>query len=195
MDCTPTKDAKPSTAARSVVVESALRTYDETNLKESFVEAQNAVDRGCMPFGAVLADSEGAVVVRAHNPTPAIGKRGGSTSYDCTGHAEITLLRTQEFLSLSTTSRSHSTLYSSTEPCVMCAGAIYWSGVGRIVYGCTALELEKQVSGPGGFDIPIRELYGMARASGTGKLIEICGPVLEGEGLRIHRDSGVWEKR
>mmetsp|Transcript_20122 Transcript_20122/g.41713 ORF Transcript_20122/g.41713 Transcript_20122/m.41713 type:complete len:197 (+) Transcript_20122:399-989(+) len=184
----------PSTQS-SIVVESSPRDYDEENLQESFKEALNGIERGCMPFGAVLADSNGLVVARAHNTVPAIGKRGGSTSHDCTRHAEITLLRTTEFLELSSESRSRSTLYSSTEPCVMCAGAIFWSGVGRVVYGCTALELEERVSGPGGFDVPIRELYGMARcSSATKKRIEICGPILEEEALRIHRESGVWKK-
>ena len=74
----------------------------------------------------------------------------------------------------------------------MCAGAIYWSGIGRVVFGCTALELERRVSGPGGFDVPIRQLYGMARPGS--RCIEIVGPLLEEEGLRVHRDSGVWKK-
>ena len=81
----------------------------------------------------------------------------------------------------------------------MCAGAIYYSGVGRVVFGCPALELERQISGPGGFHVPIRELYdGVARSSDNSttsmKTIEICGPILEDEGLQIHRGSGVWKK-
>ena len=54
--------------------------------------------------------------------------------------------------------RRASTIYASAEPCVMCAGACFWSGVGRVVFGCSAEEMTK-LSGPGGFDIPIRDLY------------------------------------
>ena len=42
----------------------------------------------------------------------------------------------------------------------MCAGAIYWGGFSRVVYGCSLLQLEQDLSGPGGFDIDIRSLYG-----------------------------------
>jgi len=47
----------------------------------------------------------------------------------------------------------------------MCAGAIYWSGSRRIVYGCSAAQLEEQVSGPGGFYIPIETLFGLFDAA------------------------------
>lgn len=185
-----------SNNGHSVVIEGALRDYDERNIKESYVEAQNAIDRNCMPFGAVLADGNGKIIVRASNPTVASAKRGGSTNKtDCTGHAECTLLRMPEFCTLTPTERQQSTLYSSTEPCVMCAGALWWAGVGRIVYGASAKELEQQVSGPGGFDVPIRQLYSMASCNNSAtnqKRIEIVGPIFEEEGLQIHRNSNVW---
>lgn len=147
-----------------------------------------------MPFGAVLADGDGHVVARASNVMPVAlgGKRGGAvTACDPTGHAEMTLLRHPALLKLSRDDRLNSTLYSSTEPCVMCAGGIYWAGVGRVVFGCTALDLEEKVSGPGGFDIPLQKLYGMARP-GT-RCIEVVGPMLDEEALTIHRESGVWK--
>ncbi|KAL3904289.1 MAG: hypothetical protein SGARI_004987, partial [Bacillariaceae sp.] len=150
--------------------------------------ARHAYQENCMPFGAVLADGEGNLVCQAANPTPAFSKRGGAKNADPTRHAETTLLRDPKWWNLSNEERQACTLYSSTEPCVMCAGAIYWSGIGRVVYGCTALSLEQQVSGPGGFDIPIRELYGMARPGS--RCIQIVGPVLEEEALQVHRDSG-----
>ena len=84
---------KTTTTTTSVVVESKERDYDEANLKESYDEARKAVSNGCMPFGAVLSDDKGKIIARASNPTPAIGKRGGATTHDCTGHAEVTLLQ------------------------------------------------------------------------------------------------------
>jgi tRNA(Arg) A34 adenosine deaminase TadA len=145
-----------------------------------------------MPFGAVLADGDGNVICQASNPTMAFGQRGGSKNSDPTGHAETTLLRNPAWWNLSSQQRRNCTLYSSTEPCVMCAGAIYWSGIGRVVFGCTALSLEEQVSGPGGFDVPIRQLYGLARPGS--RKIEIVGPLLEEEALHVHRESEVWKK-
>ncbi|KAG7341716.1 cytidine/deoxycytidylate deaminase family protein [Nitzschia inconspicua] len=170
--------------------ESLLRPYDKSHLQASFDMARQAYQNGCMPFGAVLADGEGNILVSSSNPTPAVSERGGAKHADPTGHAETTLLRTPTWWSLSKEERQQATLYSSTEPCVMCAGAIYWSGIGRLVYGCTALALEEQVSGPGGFDIPVKELYGMARPGA--RHIDIVGPVLEEEALQVHKDSGVW---
>ncbi|CAE7871107.1 unnamed protein product [Symbiodinium sp. KB8] len=85
--------------------------------------------------------------------------------------------------------RAKCTLYTSTEPCVMCAGAIYWSQVGRVVFGASSEDLV-QLSGPGGFDVPLEKLYGMGR-EGTRK-IEIHGPVLSEEAMKIHAASGCW---
>lgn len=91
--------------------------------------------------------------------------------------------------------RPQCTLYTSTEPCVMCAGAIYWSQVGRIVFGCSAHELEQTCSGPGGFDIPIRQLYatGGDPESVAGRHpIEVVGPLLEEYAIQVHMESRCW---
>jgi tRNA(Arg) A34 adenosine deaminase TadA len=166
--------------------------HDERNIKESFLEARKATSNGCMPFGAILANTrKGTILARASNVMPAFGARGGSiTTCDPTGHAEMTLLRSTDLMALSKEDRLNATLYSSTEPCVMCAGGIYWAGIGRVVYGCSAIQLEEQVSGPGGFDIPIQQLYGLARPGS--RRIDIAGPVLSEEAIQIHKDSGVW---
>ena len=173
--------------------ESSLRSYDVDNLRLSYEMAVHAYQNGCMPFGAVLADKNGSIIVKAFNPTKASNKRGGSSDVDPTGHAETTLLRNPDWWSLTPEQRSKATLYSSTEPCVMCAGAIYWSGIGRVVYGCSALQLEQQVSGPGGFDIPIRDLYSQARPGS--RCIDIVGPICSEEGIQVHKDSGIWKKK
>jgi isopenicillin N synthase-like dioxygenase/tRNA(Arg) A34 adenosine deaminase TadA len=165
------------------------RPYDEANMKAAIKEAALASSEGKMPFGAVLADAEGTIVCRAHNQCLQARKRGGSDMGDVTRHAEVELIR-QFTVQIPAPDRANMTLYTSTEPCVMCAGAIYWSGVGRVVYGCSAAQLE-DLSGPGGFDIAVEKLYGMA-SPGVRK-IEVDGPLLAQESLEVHDAAGVWK--
>jgi tRNA(Arg) A34 adenosine deaminase TadA len=161
------------------------RLYDEACIRAAIGQSQMAVDEGCMPFGAVLANASGKILLEARNGSVASGKRGGKG--DVTRHAEMELVRKMSTIEIPAQECS---LYSSTEPCVMCAGAIYWSGVSRVVYGLSSGEMEQKVSGPGGFDIPIEELYSMGR-SGMRK-IEIVGPLLADEAIQVHRNSCVW---
>ncbi|KAL3826554.1 hypothetical protein ACHAXA_003618 [Cyclostephanos tholiformis] len=166
------------------------RSYDEECMKVAIDEARNAYLNGCMPFGAVLADENGNIIVRAQNGSAASARRGGTG--DVTLHAEMELVR-EACRVLDREGREKCTLYTSTEPCVMCAGAIYWSGVSRVVYGCSSMQLEANLSGPGGFDIDIRLLYGPYSREGT-RDIEVVGPLLEEEALIAHADSGIWPK-
>jgi tRNA(Arg) A34 adenosine deaminase TadA len=162
------------------------RLYDKVCIKAAIAQSQRAVEEGCMPFGAVLADASGKILLEARNGSVASAKRGGKG--DVTRHAEMELVR--KMATIEITEPHECTLYTSTEPCVMCAGAIYWSGVNRVVYGVSSGEMEQQVSGPGGFDIPIKKLYSMGR-SGMRK-IEIVGPLLADEAIQVHQNSGVW---
>jgi tRNA(Arg) A34 adenosine deaminase TadA len=163
------------------------REYDEHCMKAAIEEADLASKEGKMPFGSVLADRDGKILCRAHNGCEQAARRGGGTG-DVTRHAEMELIR--KFTAELSGDRGQWTLYTSTEPCVMCAGAIYWSGVGRVVYGCSAAQLE-ELSGPGGFDIAVERLYGMA--SEGARRIEVEGPLLADESLRVHDESGVWK--
>eukprot|EP00977_Amphora_coffeiformis_P021437 scaffold9322_cov168-Amphora_coffeaeformis.AAC.11 len=161
---------------------------DEENMREAIAQASLAASEGKMPFGSVLSDANGKILFRAHNECQQAKKRGGGTG-DVTRHAEMELVRlftTQ----LPTEQRASCTLYTSTEPCVMCAGAIYWSGVGRVVYGCSAAQLET-LSGPGGFDVAVDKLYGMA--SEGARNIQVEGPLLADESLKAHDAAGVWK--
>lgn len=165
-----------------------IRSYDETCMTAAIAQSQIAVDKGCMPFGAVLVDASGNVLVQAHNESAVAKTRGGSG--DVTRHAEMELVR-QLSVTVDAETRKSCTIYTSTEPCVMCAGAIYWSGVGRVVYGCSSGELEV-LSGPGGFDVPIEQLYKMGRPGMRD--IDIEGPVLSAEAMQVHKKSGIWTK-
>lgn len=142
--------------------------------------------RCAQPFGAVLASPDGVELLAARNASSNTGVRGGGA--DITRHAEMELIR-KACAELTPEQRTSATLYTSTEPCVMCAGAIYWAGISTVVYGCSADALE-DISGPGGFDIDIRRLYAQAKAGCRNMTVR--GPCLEEEALRVHRESGCW---
>ena len=135
--------------------------------------ARRAVARGNHPFGSLLW-KDGQVLLEAENTVV--------TEMDVTGHAELNLVRTAS-KRLDPETLIGSTLYSSTEPCVMCQGAIYWAGIPRIVFGVAGSSLA-ELQGATWY-VSSRENYQRMGAS-----IEVSGPVLESEGMEIHR--GFW---
>jgi len=140
-------------------------------VREAIHLAEEAVANGDEPFGALLV-KDGEVVLRARNSI--------YTGKDATNHAEMNLVRLAlarfdaDFL-------SECTLYTSTEPCAMCAGAIYWSGVRRVVFACSEKRLGEL--GTGGLDVPCREI--LLRGSHP---VEVVGPILEEEAVRTHQN-------
>jgi tRNA(Arg) A34 adenosine deaminase TadA len=88
--------------------------------------------RGNRPFGAVIVSATGQVLA-------AVANSNGETG-DCTAHAEVNAIRAVS-PHHSRESLATATLYSSAEPCVMCAGAIFWSNIGRVVFGIDAQRL------------------------------------------------------
>ena len=101
-------------------------------LRTSIDLARQARAHGNHPFGALLADQNGRVLVEAENTVV--------TGSDCTGHAETNLMRLASS-QYSAEQLAGCTLYTSTEPCAMCAGAIFWGAVGRVVYALSEAEL------------------------------------------------------
>src|SRR6202171_3766157 len=99
---------------------------DEHFLRRSFDVARRALTHGNHPFGAILVDQTRNVLIEAEN--------GYMPAHDGPAHPER-LLATQACTTLSADILKDATLYSSAEPCAMCAGAIYWAGIGRLVYG------------------------------------------------------------
>ena len=149
-------------------------TVDEQLVRRSVQLAADAVAHGNHPFGALLA-KDGQVLLEAENTI--------YTGKDVTNHAETNLVRLAvqhyDFAFL-----EGCVLYTSTEPCAMCSGAIYWSGVGTVVYACSAPRLA-EFAGIG-LEIRSREVF----ASGTRKVI-LVGPVLEDEAIAVH--AGYWK--
>ena len=154
---------------------------DEYFLRHSFEVARRSLSHGNHPFGAVLVDENGTVLIEAEN--------GYMPSRDSTAHAER-LVATQACTTLSADVLKKATLYSSVEPCAMCAGAIYWAGIGRLVYGLSEHRL-RAVTGnhPENptLDLPCREVF----KSGQ-RATEVKGPLLEDEAEALH--AGVWNK-
>src|SRR3979409_355035 len=105
---------------------------DEHFLRRSFDVARRAVTHGNHPFGAILVDQHHNVLIEAEN--------GYMPAHDGTATAER-LRATQACTTLSPDILKNATLYSSAEPCAMCAGAIYWAGIGRLVYGLSEHRL------------------------------------------------------
>ena len=142
----------------------------EPFIRDCYALAREAVQNGDHPFGALLVqDSE--VVLKAVNTV--------NSRQDQTRHAEINLV--SEASRLYDPARlAHFVLYTSTEPCAMCTGAIYQAGVTVIVFGCRAQALYNLVDS--NLFIPSREIL----ALGQRKTV-VVGPVLEEEGLQIHR--------
>jgi tRNA(Arg) A34 adenosine deaminase TadA len=154
---------------------------DEYFLRQSFAVARRALANGNHPFGAILVDEQRHVLLEAEN--------GYMPSHDGTAHAER-LLATKACTTLSADVLAKATLYSSAEPCAMCAGAIYWAGIGRVVYGLSEARL-RGVTGnhPENptLDLPCREVF----RSGQ-RATEVVGPLLEDEAEALH--AGVWTK-
>jgi tRNA(Arg) A34 adenosine deaminase TadA len=157
------------------------RERDEHFLRRSFEVARRALTHGNHPFGAILVDQNHNVLIEAEN--------GYMPAHDGTAHAER-LLATQACTTLSPDILRHATLYSSAEPCAMCAGAIYWAGIGRLVYGLSEQRL-RAVTGnhPENptLDLPCREVF----RSGQ-RTTEVLGPLLEEEAEALH--AGAWQR-
>ena len=105
---------------------------DELWMRDAIDLASQARHRGDEPFGALLV-VDGQVVATARNAI--------NTTDDLTQHAELRLI-SKASVALEPSTMAAATLYTSTEPCAMCCGAIYWSGIKRIVFGFPARALE-----------------------------------------------------
>jgi tRNA(Arg) A34 adenosine deaminase TadA len=150
-------------------------------LRLSFDVARRAMTHGNHPFGALLVDAGGKLLLEAEN--------GYMPSHDGTAHAER-LLATRACTTIDADTLRAATLYSSAEPCAMCAGAIYWAGIGRLVYGLSEHRL-RELTGDHPenptLDLPCRDVFGSGQ-----RPIEVVGPLLEDEAAAVH--AGVWRK-
>lgn len=98
---------------------------DEYFMRQALAEAKKAYDEGEVPIGAVLVCND-KIVAKAHNLT--------ETLSDATAHAEILALTAAEN-SLASKYLPECAMYVTVEPCVMCAGAMFWTKIRTLVYG------------------------------------------------------------
>ncbi|GAA0762606.1 nucleoside deaminase [Ideonella azotifigens] len=152
-----------------------LSDADGTYLRRAIALSAEAAAQGNRPFGAVIVSADGQVLAEAINNNAATG--------DCTAHAEVNALRLA--------SPRHprallagATMYASGEPCVMCAGAIFWAGIRRVVFGIDAVSLRGfrvLQAGAGDLEMSCREV--LARSP---EPCVVIGPALQQEAALPH---------
>ena len=156
-----------------------LTDQDLTYLRRAIAVAARARRNGNHPFGALLVAADGTLLLEAENTV--------NTAGDCTCHAETNLVRAA-VLRFFPGALKQCTLYTSTEPCAMCAGAIHWSGIGRVVFALSESGLY-QLTGAHPenetMHLPCREVF--ARCD---RVIDVDGPALEEEASAVH--LGFW---
>jgi tRNA(Arg) A34 adenosine deaminase TadA len=155
-----------------------LPPTDLALLKRAITLAETARADGKHPFAALVADAQGKVIAEAgNNSLPPEG--------DPTQHAELRAAQMAARV-LPPEELAKATLYTSAEPCAMCSGAIYWCGIGRVVYALSEhrlLLLTGDHPENPTFSLPCREVF----ARGQRK-IEVVGPLLEEEAAVAHQD-------
>jgi tRNA(Arg) A34 adenosine deaminase TadA len=151
----------------------------EDLIRRTIELARESRARGDHPFGALLADGEGNILIEAMNTC---GTKG-----DRTGHAERNLM-TEASMAYTPEFLAGCTMVTSAEPCAMCAGSVYWAGVGHVVHGMSERAL-KDLIGPHPenltMDLPCRTVF----AAGQRPVL-VEGPLLAEESAEVHQ--GFW---
>lgn len=106
-------------------MQTTMTKSDEHYMQQALKEAQKAYDEGEVPIGAIIVMQD-KIIARAYNQVEKLN--------DSTAHAEIIAL-TSAYNYLGSKYLPEATLYVTIEPCLMCAGAMYWSKIARVVYG------------------------------------------------------------
>lgn len=160
--------------------EQPLSEPDSLYLRQAIAMSQVARERGNRPFGAVIVSDKGEVLAEVWNSNVETG--------DCTAHAEVNAIRVVS-PRYDRDALAAATLYSSAEPCVMCAGAIFWSNIGRVVFGIDAQRLRVfRGERPEQLDAELscRDVF-----AASPHPIECIGPALIDEASRPH--GGFWK--
>lgn len=174
-------DATRGAVATAGTPPARLDPLDLALLRRAIALAEQSRRDGHHPFAAIVADEHGRIVATAGNDSlPPAG--------DPTRHAELVAVATAA-RTLSPAQLARCTLYTSAEPCCMCAGAIYWCNLGRVVYalsehrllGLTGAHPENPT-----FSLPCREVFARGQ-----RPIEVHGPLLEEEAAHSHH--GFWQ--
>ncbi|SDC50150.1 nucleoside deaminase [Nocardioides lianchengensis] len=155
---------------------------DDTGLlRHAIAISADAVAHGNHPFGALLASPSGEVLLTAENTVV--------TERDVTGHAETNLVRLAS-RTLAPADLAAASLYTSCEPCAMCTGALYWAGIGRLVFAMSEADLREMTGAhPDNptLALPCRDVL----AAGSRRTpVEVVGPLIADEATVHH--AGFW---
>jgi len=142
----------------------------ERFLRAAIEAAGRAVEHGNHPFGSVLVHN-GEIILEAENTVV--------TELDCTGHAEINLVR-EACKTIAPQTLQECTLYTSTEPCPMCSAAIVWAGIPTVVFACSSATQARY--GGESFRMSAADVFATARISPR-----VIGPILEDEAAAQHQ--------
>lgn len=157
----------PSPLASSVAATPSLSPDDLHWLREAIEQSRIAAAAGHQPYGAVLVGPDGQSLATAHNTQ--------GRAADLTGHAELNLVR-QAAETLGPQALRGATVYASGEPCPMCAGALYWAGVARVVFALS-VDSMRELNGDDSV-LPLRCADVMA---GGTRPVNVAGPAIEEE--------------
>jgi tRNA(Arg) A34 adenosine deaminase TadA len=162
-------------------MEDVIAEPDAARLRHAYALATKARARGDRPFAAVIVAEDGTILAEGLSTQ---GAGGGGTL----AHSEMSACQAVIAAGIPRPQLRRATIYSSGEPCAMCASAIFYTGVGRVVYGLSAaaiLHLRNAQPHTAGLSLSCRAVLGSA--AGT---VEVVGPCLEAEGAKPH--EGYW---
>lgn len=156
------------------------KEQDQAFLRAAIEVSRKSVENGNHPFGCVLVHESGQIVLESQNNYKTDNRLG---------HAETNLARMAAVQFAEDYLRG-CTMYTTVEPCCMCAGTAYWAGLGAVVFGVTEARLgELTGSHPENLtmDLPCRTVFSAGR-----RPVEVRGPFseLETEILKVH--EGFW---
>jgi tRNA(Arg) A34 adenosine deaminase TadA len=138
-------------------------------MRLAIVASQRAVVNGNTPFGASLVRDGVVLHVSGNNQV---------TTTDCTGHAEVVLLRESASKHGAQALRG-ATVYASGEPCAMCAGAMFWAGIARVVFAATTQDIIDAL-GP-----PFLRLRCAEVMSSGDRVVPVDGPLLRDDAVAV----------
>jgi tRNA(Arg) A34 adenosine deaminase TadA len=158
-----------------------LTDADAKHLRHAFALAAEARARGDRPFAAVIVAEDGTTLAEGLSTQ---GKGGGGTL----AHSEMNACQSVIAAGIARETLRGATIYCSGEPCSMCASAIFYTGIGRVVFGLSAaaiLHLRNAQPHTAGLNLSCQAVLGTAAQP-----VEVVGPCLEDEGAVPHH--GYW---
>jgi tRNA(adenine34) deaminase len=138
--------------------------------------SEQAAANGDGPFGATLVAPTGEILLVALN--------NAKTAADCTGHAEMVLVREAQ-KQFGLPALRGATVVASGEPCAMCAGALFWAGISRIVFGASQADIIRALG-----ESPAMPINSRMTLAGAQPAVQIDGPLMNDEAVAVLQRVG-----